>query len=323
MRTLRVLTTATLAWSLASSLFAADELWVNQFDKAKTTAAKDGKDLLLDFTGSDWCSWCIKLHKEVFDLEAFKNAAPKKFVLVELDFPQDKSKLSKEVQDQNAALQKQFSIRGYPTIVLADAQGRPYAQTGYQPGGADAYVKHLDELQQVKVKRDTAWKKAEGAKGAEKAKLLAEGLKALDTDLAATHYKPVIDEITKLDPADETGVGGAMTFKSDLAAMNTKLQGGETPDGAAARKAANEFITAHPKITPQQKQETLLGLLNFYRPPKDNETVLKLMEEVKALDPASDSGQRANDILESVKKMIEQAKEKPAPATEAPPKKGS
>jgi thioredoxin-related protein len=154
---------------------------VNQFDKAKTTAAKDGKDLLLDFTGSDWCSWCIKLHKEVFDLDAFKNAAPKKFVLVELDFPQDKSKLSKEVQDQNAALQKQFAIRGYPTIVLADAQGRPYAQTGYQPGGADAYVKHLDELQQVKVKRDDAWKKAEGAKGAEKAKLLAEGLKALDT----------------------------------------------------------------------------------------------------------------------------------------------
>jgi hypothetical protein len=242
---------------------------------------------------------------------------------VELDFPQDKSKLSKEVQDQNAALQKQFSIRGYPTIVLADAQGRPYAQTGYQPGGADAYVKHLDELQQVKVKRDTAWKKAETAKGAEKAKLLAEGLKALDTDLAATHYKPVIDEITKLDPADETGVGGAMTFKSDLAAMNTKLQEGEPPSGAAARKTANEFIAAHPKITPQQKQETLLGLLNFYRPPNDNETVLKLMEEVKALDPQSESGQRANSILESVKKMIEQSEKKPAPAKEAPPKKGS
>ena len=125
------LTAATLAWTLSASAFAAGDLWVNDFEKAKKTAAAEGKDLLMDFTGSDWCGWCIKLRKEVFDLEAFKTAAPKNFVLVEIDFPQNTGKMTKETQEQNARLQQQFGVRGYPSIILADAQGRPYAQTGY------------------------------------------------------------------------------------------------------------------------------------------------------------------------------------------------
>lgn len=318
MRLAAFTTAATLAWTLAVSTVAAGELWVSNFEKAKQTAAKEGKDLLMDFTGSDWCGWCIKLRKEVFDLDAFKSTVPKKFVLVELDYPRDKSKLTEEVQKQNAALLQQFSVQGYPTILLADAQGRPYAQTGYQSGGAEAYVKHLDGLQQVRLKRDAAWKKADGGSGAGKAKLLAEGLQAMDPDLAAVHYKAVIDEITKLDPADTTGIGAAMTFKADLAALNTKLQSDGRPEGAKVRKITDEFIAAHPKITALQKQETLLGLLNFYQPPKDNETVLKLMAEVKALDPASPLGDRAGSILESVKKMIAESAEKPAPTGNTP-----
>ena len=98
MQIIRSLVVATAAWSLTASTFAAGDLWVSDFEKAKTTAAAEGKDLLIDFTGSDWCGWCIKLRKEVFDLDAFKAAGPKNFVLVEIDFPQNKSKLSKETQ---------------------------------------------------------------------------------------------------------------------------------------------------------------------------------------------------------------------------------
>ena len=98
MQIIRSLVVATAAWSLTASTFAAGDLWVSDFEKAKASAAKEGKDLLIDFTGSDWCSWCIKLRKEVFDLDAFKAAGPKNFVLVEIDFPQNKSKLSKETQ---------------------------------------------------------------------------------------------------------------------------------------------------------------------------------------------------------------------------------
>ena len=320
----RLLLTTTFAWALATSLIADDKLWVNEFENAKKTAATEGKDLLMDFTGSDWCSWCIKLHKEVFDLDAFKAAAPKNFVLVELDFPQDKSKLSKEVQEQNAKLQTQFAIQGYPSIVLADASGRPYAQTGYQPGGAETYLKHLDELRAVKTKRDEAWKKADGAQGSEKAKFLADGLKALDLDLAAVHYKPVIDEIAKLDPKDETGVTASFAFKADLEAVKAKVMEAAQKGEGGARKTVDDFITAHPKASAQQKQEALMAVLNTYRPPKDNEAVLKLMGDVQALDAESEAGKRAVMIIKQVQMMIEKDKaatEKPAPEKAAPSKK--
>ena len=313
--------TATFGWALASSLLAEDKLWVNEFEKAKQTAATEGKDLLMDFTGSDWCAWCIRLHKEVFDLEAFKTAAPKNFVLVELDYPQDTSKLSKEIREQNEKLKQQFSIQGYPTILLADASGRPYAQTGYQEGGPDEYVKHLNELRAVKTKRDAAWKKAEGAQGGERAKFLAEGLKVLDADLAAIHYKPEIDEIAKLDPKDENGVTATFTYKADLEAAKAKLMAAaQKGEAGGTKKEIDDFIAAHPKATALQKQEALMAVLNTYRPPKDNEAVLKLMAEVKALDAESEAGKRAVVIMNQVQMMIE--KDKAAPPDAVPAKKG-
>ena len=305
MRLSTLTSVATLAWALTASTFAAGDLWVSDFEKAKQTAAAEGKDLLIDFTGSDWCGWCIKLRKEVFDLDAFKKAAPKSFVLVEIDFPQDKSKISKETQAQNAKLQTQFGIQGFPSIVLADAQGRPYAQTGYQPGGPEAYLPHLEELRAAKTKRDEAWKKAEGAQGVEKAKLLAAGLKVLNEELVAQHYSKVVAEIAALDPKDETGVGAALGFKADLATLQGEIGTVAGKDGpAAARKTADTFITAHPKLTPQQKQLTLISLLGIYRPPQDNETVLKLMSEVKALDATTEEGKQAAAIEERVKAMM-------------------
>ncbi len=305
MKLIPSLVVATAAWTLTSSVFAAGDLWVTDFEKAKATASSEGKDLLMDFTGSDWCGWCIKLRKEVFDLDAFKSAAPKSFVLVELDYPQNKSKLSKETQEQNAKLQQQFGIRGYPTIILADAQGRPYAQTGYQAGGPEKYLPHLDELRAVKAKRDEQWKKAETAQGVEKAKFLAAGLKVLNEDLVAQHYQKVVAEITSLDPKDESGIGSAVAFKADLATLQGEIGTAAGKDGSAAgRKKADEFIASHPKLTAGQKQAALMSLLRIYRPPQDNETVLKLMGEVKALDASTEEGKQAAAIEERVKQMI-------------------
>jgi thioredoxin-related protein len=305
MRLHSLTTAATLAWTLTVSTFAAGDLWVTDFEKAKQAATAEGKDMLIDFTGSDWCGWCIKLRKEVFDLDAFKTAGPKNFVLVEIDFPQNKSKLSKETQEQNAKLQTQFGIQGFPSIVLADGQGRPYAQTGYQPGGPEKYLPHLDELRAVRLKRDEQWKKAEGAQGVEKAKFLAAGLKVLNEELVAQHYSKVISEITALDPKDESGIGAAMGFKAELATLQGEIGTVAGKDGsAAARKKADEFIASHTKLTANQKQVALLSLLQIYRPPQDNETVLKLMGEVKALDSSSEEGKQAAQIEEHVKGMI-------------------
>jgi len=211
---LRLLTALMLMGLIATPTLAGGEGWTDNYANAKKDAETQGKDMLMDFTGSDWCGWCIKLVDEVFSKDEFKAYAKSNLVLVELDFPRDKSKISDEVKAQNAELKEKFGIRGYPTIILADAQGRPYAQTGYQRGGPEAYIKHLEELKAKRVERDEHMAAAEKAEGIEKAKHLFAAMQVVGDDIALQHYKPVVDEIISLD---NDGNAGLAKYYQDLA----------------------------------------------------------------------------------------------------------
>jgi thioredoxin-related protein len=128
-----------------ATAFAGGEGWMTDFEAAKAQAAEKGKPMLVDFTGSDWCGWCIKLKKEVFSQDAFQSYAEDALVLVEIDFPRSKEQ-SDEVKAQNEALAKKYGIRGFPTILLLSPEGELIGRTGYQPGGAAKYVAHLKEV---------------------------------------------------------------------------------------------------------------------------------------------------------------------------------
>src|SRR5690606_18384268 len=110
-----------------------------------------------------------------------KDGVKDKFVLVEIDFPRDKEKagITEEIAEQNNKLQEKYGIQGFPTIMLTDASGKPFAQTGYQPGGPEKYVEHLDTLRAKKAARDEAFAKAEKSDGVEKAKALVSALEAM------------------------------------------------------------------------------------------------------------------------------------------------
>ena len=128
----------------ASAAFAA-EGWGDNYTKAAAQAKAENKLLLLDFTGSDWCGWCIKLNKEVFSQPEFKEYAAKNLVLMEVDFPQTKQ-LPANVKSQNARLQSQYKIEGYPTIIVLNGQGKKVGELGYQEGGPKAFIAALDKL---------------------------------------------------------------------------------------------------------------------------------------------------------------------------------
>lgn len=119
--------------------------WETDFEHAQKLASESGKYMLLDFTGSDWCGWCIRLKDEVFSKKSFLAYAKEKLVLVQVDFPRKKAQ-SKELKEQNQALASKYGIRGYPTIIILSPKGDFIQQTGYQAGGAEAYVEHLEEL---------------------------------------------------------------------------------------------------------------------------------------------------------------------------------
>lgn len=112
---------------LMSSLFSTNSpVWLTDYNKAKTEAATSGKHILINFSGSDWCGPCIRLHKEVFESETFANYAQKNLVLVNADFPRLRTnQLSKEQQRLNDALADQYNPQGhFPYTVLVDGKGK-------------------------------------------------------------------------------------------------------------------------------------------------------------------------------------------------------
>jgi thioredoxin-related protein len=131
--------------ALTSIASATKEGWLDDLDKAKAQAKAENKKILLDFTGSDWCGWCIKLDKEVFSQQAFKDYAAKHLVLVEVDFPR-KSQLPEATKKQNEELQKKFKINGFPTVVITTASGTKRGELGYVEGGPEAFLKELKKV---------------------------------------------------------------------------------------------------------------------------------------------------------------------------------
>ena len=142
---MKVQVLAAMVMLAATMAVGGEGLWITDFAQAKQLAAEKNVPILADFSGSDWCGWCIRLDKEVFSQPEFQAYAKDKLVLFLADFP-SKKKLPADVVKQNQELQKQFKVEGYPTVILLDAQGNEKARTGYRPGGAAAYVEHLKTL---------------------------------------------------------------------------------------------------------------------------------------------------------------------------------
>jgi len=123
-----------------------EDLFTTNYAEALQTAKETNKPILIDFTGSDWCVWCMKLDEEVFSQPEFIEFASQNLVLFKADFPSKKVEQPVELKEQNVALGKKYEIEGFPTIILIDAEENVIAQTGYQEGGAEKYVEHLKEL---------------------------------------------------------------------------------------------------------------------------------------------------------------------------------
>ena len=300
-----ILASLLLALTVSLSTAAGDE-WMTDFEAAKQKAAAENKDLLINFTGSDWCSWCIKLVDEVFKHDAFKKGVADNFVLVELDFPQDKSKLDESTQKQNEILQEKYSIQGFPTILLLDDQGRPYAQTGYQAGGPEKYLAHLDKLLAIKTKRDEALMAAEKLEGPAKAKSLVEALKLLPEG-QLNHYSKITQQIAALDPSDESGFVAGQKLKEAADTLNkeymTAVRSGKNDEAIAM---VDKFI-ADFQITGEKKQSMLGMKMNPLLASQQFDQAAELLDEIVALAPESQIGKFASNFMPKLEKMKQDA----------------
>ncbi len=129
----------TLLIVLGSFAVEAQELkWQTDINTAVKMAEKTKKPLLLFFTGSDWCGWCIRLQKEVLKTPEFAKWAKENVILVELDYPR-KTVQTEEIKQQNGELQQVFGIQGYPTVWIVNA-GKKDGKTNFEKLGSTGYV---------------------------------------------------------------------------------------------------------------------------------------------------------------------------------------
>ena len=127
------------------SVIANEAHWLADFPQAQAKALAENKMVLLDFTGSDWCGWCIKLKQEVFSQPQFIEYAKKNLVLVEVDFPRRKFQNDAQ-KTANARLAQQYNIEGYPTVIVLNSAGQKIGMSGYEEGGPKAYIALLEAM---------------------------------------------------------------------------------------------------------------------------------------------------------------------------------
>ena len=97
--------------------------WLINYEDVYNQSVEQNKPIMANFTGSDWCGWCKKLKKAVFDTETFKKWAEQNVILFELDYPR-RTPQDSNIKQQNANLQRTFGqlVRGFPTVLIFDIE---------------------------------------------------------------------------------------------------------------------------------------------------------------------------------------------------------
>jgi thioredoxin-related protein len=122
--------------------------WQSTFEEAQALAAKENKNIVLVFSGSDWCAPCIKLEKTVWMSDAFQKEATKSWVTYKADFPKKKAnQLAPELTEQNKKLAEKYNSGGsFPLVVLLDKNGKVLGMTGFKNVSAEEYVAMLKKM---------------------------------------------------------------------------------------------------------------------------------------------------------------------------------
>ena len=281
--------------------FAAEGLWQTDFKAAQAKAKQEKKYLLVDFTGSDWCGWCIKLHNEVFDKEPFKAEAPKQFVLVELDFPHEKEQ-SDDLKKQNKELAEKYKVEGFPTVLVMDAEGQVIARTGYREGGPEEYLKQLAEFSKIYQNVLALKAKLDKTQGLDRAKLLdeiVEGYQKLGNE--SKEVAAWSKEIIALDPDNKAGLKVKYEFPLTLAEANKLLQTGK----AAEAKEVLDKALALKGVPGEMRQQGYMLKVQISFSEKKFADAVAALKLAKEAAPESPMAKRIDAVIQQFSKVAE------------------
>lgn len=276
--------------SVAGSALALDG-WIEDFAQGMATASAEGRVALVEFTGTDWCFYCIKLRENVLPTEEFAEFTKKNnLVLIELDFPRAKDKVTPEQSAERDRLAKLYNVQGFPTMLVVDGYGQPYGRIVGGASSAAEYIKRLQSALDVKAAYDEKVAAADKLTGKERMEALQAALNVLPQDCRALHTK-LQDAIIESDPEDSTGL---RKKKEEQQLLDKQIA--ETKDAVQAalkgRKLADALPEARAAALEQLKRDDLLPFIRLSMNAFVSQTFLgeeKYEEALSYMDAAIES----------------------------------
>jgi thioredoxin-related protein len=137
------------AFFLITGVLGYSQNWNTNFEEAKAKAITENKNILLVFSGSDWCGPCIKLDKVVWKSPEFQVEADKNWIIYKADFPKKKAnQLSPDLTESNNKLAEKYNKSGsFPLVVLLDKKGKVIGITGFKNVSAPDYIKLIHSFE--------------------------------------------------------------------------------------------------------------------------------------------------------------------------------
>ncbi len=222
--------------------------WMTDLEAAKAKAAAENKAVLVDFTGSDWCGWCIRLRKQVLDTPAFETYAKDKFVLMEVDVPQN-PKFDQKLLQRNRQICDQYNVSGFPTILVITPKGDVV-------GGFSGYVASTAEAAEplnAALANAALLAKADTQQGSEQVATLTKAYNSLPEEVQE-NAAALRQRIIALDTDDTSGMKRLQRVKDQRDALQRDISNAQT---------AAEAIAIVDKALPTAEPENKAGMLQI------------------------------------------------------------
>lgn len=282
--------------------------WLTDFATAQAQAVAQNRPILLEFTGSDWCVYCVKLHNDVFAKPEFAKYAKDKFVCMEVDLP-EKPKFSQEQLEQNQELADTYSVDGFPTILVLNPRGEVV-------GGFGGYLTYENATARLNAALENmqALEAAASMSDADKLEVLVDIYSDMDESVAlAADY--LGDEIERLDTGDKYG----LRYEKKIDEQSAELENAQTAlmaeHGSAGMDKVLDLVKEwDSKVLPENRLQLVItkmgALLLKARTKADLE---KLKETISAdlltLDPERADMESAQEVQDSLSNILDSADE--------------
>lgn len=123
--------------------------WKYNFEEAKKIASEENKNIVMIFSGSDWCAPCMRLDKNIWQSEEFKKEANQKWVLLKLNFPRKKAnQLSEEQTNHNRDLAEKYNKEGsFPLVIIMQPNGKILGKLGFKNIEPKEYIALMEAFE--------------------------------------------------------------------------------------------------------------------------------------------------------------------------------